>query len=289
MKFLLIIAAWVMLAAQSPVPPPSPTENAQEKQNVSRVENAQPNPTNSPAQPSAATGHQSTPAPTQSNTNKKGSVSDKPSTINWILILGVANTVLLLLFNGILACVAIYQYQLTHKQADLTEKGLTETRRAADAAKTSADASTQAVENAQNALYVTERALIKIETVALRGDPESIDGATAVHFKIKNFGRTVASDVVLTGNIESGGKRRALTQTPGIIIASQGHNFWTSHSLGMFLDGADIFAICDRTAGLTYEIEATYWDVFGKKHHYRASGFWSHALRRFNIITDTTD
>jgi len=172
------------LAAQSPPPPPSPTITAQIKQDVSRVENAQPQSTNSPSQISPTAINHTTAKPTQKSTNSNREASQRATPFNWSRL----NTVLLTLFNGILAIVAVYQYRLTRRQTDLTERSLVAAKDAAEAAKKSADAATDAVAHAKNTTTVTERALVVLENVRASTN-DYIGDETVIIFMLRNFGK----------------------------------------------------------------------------------------------------
>lgn len=282
---LALASLTALLVAQSPPPPPAPTKPSQEQQDDRALNSRKTEDAKSPAPTPVATVNQATASPTEKQAQRQGGVKRKDAAVNWSLV----NTVLLTAFNLLLVVVGFLQWNSMRNQAAHMREGLAETKRAANAADTSATAATEAVENAKNALRVTERALVKIESVILRGDATRFEESTAVHIKLKNFGRTVAYSVIVTGSLESEGKRKELSETPAIMMAPQGHNYWTSHSLGYFLEPSDIQAIADTTAGLAYEIVVTYIDVFKDKHTYKASGRWSPALRRFNIASDSSD
>jgi hypothetical protein len=261
-KRLLLTAAIAglvaVLVAQSPPPPPSPSEGAEQKQDVSGIENPQSQPTYSPSPARVTTAHQQASPPTQSDATTKGDVRNDSPTVNRALLFDIINTVLLTIFTGILAVVAVYQYRLTHRQADSAR--------------------------------ITERAIVLIDSVeATRQGPAfGRDGASVVIITLKNFGRTIASAVELTGMLTGFGQLR-LEKSPPTTIAPQGTNSWITKSLsGLGLNDSTITLINHSGLLLGYKISVTYTDAFGA-YSCHCEGRYEPSVKKFLITASKTD
>lgn len=273
LAFLAAIGIATSLFAQSPPPPPTPAETSQEKQEAADREKDN---NDLLKQLIAATEEHRKAVERQNREN-----SDKSSTDWWLVA-----------FTGILMGVGIIQLVAMFRQAGYMREGLRETKRAADAANTSANAATQAVKNAWDALLTLERAVVKPETVTTihQGKESPVVGdTTAVNFKVKNFGRTVAYSVTVRGVIKVGDAQDPLPEAPGLTIGSQGHIHWTSRSVSMWLNATSLALLEKDPTRLGYDIIITYRDVFEREHQCRASGRWNPALKRFDIISDSSD
>lgn len=274
-KRLLLTLALASLAAflvaQSPPPPPAPTESAKEEQHAGPSE-----------KPDTDSSQQSIVGPTQEAENAKPQGSergDKASTDWWITA-----------FTGILTLVGIIQLVAMFKQASYMRQGLDATNKAADAATVSANVATQALKDSKEALQLTERAMIRMESVSVHTMKDSrpfIHKVTSVSFKLKNFGKTEARAVKITGKLCLGEKEDSLAGRTEIAIPPQGRNVPFSRSLSHWLDDAEITAITNREATLCYEIKATYKDVFNVGYSYTATGVWNEGSRSFSIRTDS--
>ena len=153
---------------------------------------------------------------------------------------------------------------------------------AAQAAKASADAATQAV----NTSMVTERAIVLIDSVTLNTDKLRYE--SVVLFTLKNFGRTIAHSVELTGMLHGPGQW-PLDKMPSNTIAPQGTNTWVTRSIGNWIDDGLIQKINVRASTLQYKIDVTYMDAFQKAHRYHCEGRYEPALTKFIITSSTSD
>lgn len=293
---LALASCWTsLLVGQSQPPPPTPTEHGEKKQDVSGIKDAQSQPANNPSPTTSATLHQSTPIPTRSSADEKSTVSDESSPINWALILGVANTVLLLCFNGILAGVAVYQYRLTQEQTRITEKNLLATKDAADASKKSADVAERAIQLAERNTAITERAVLLLESVDTRPETGAeewpLEDRTLIAFTLKNYGGTVADAVKLTGEVTSENISLKIHEKPEITIPPNGSATWITYSLKAAINRNQLFAIgVDGTLRLYYRVDVTYKDVFTDKPHcYTAEGQYIPLLKAFITACSKSD
>jgi hypothetical protein len=273
LSFLAAIAVTGSLYAQSPPPPPTPAEASQKKESASEGINTE---SNLLKQVTILLKEHNEAAERQRQKDGDKATSD------WWLV-G---------FTGALTFFGLVQLFALFRQANYMREGLRETRRSADAANTSANAATQAVKNAWDALLTLERAVVKpgsVTTIHQGKEAPVIDHTTGINFKIKNFGRTVAYSVAVTGFVTVGDARDALREGPGFTIGSQGHIFWNSRSVGMWLNRTALQLLIKEPTRLGYEILITYRDVFDREHHCKASGRWNPVLLRFDIIDDTSD
>lgn len=287
-RALLMACVAALLIAQSPPPPPAPTKATQEKKGDSRVEDRESTKTTSPTQTLATAVNQATATPTKKTTQNKGTPNSYISTINWRFV----NAGLLTLVNVLLVVVGFLQWRSTRKQGGYMRDGLAETKRAADAASASADVAKQAVELAERNTAVTERAVVLIESVV--GEPQEggawpyLRGSNVIIFTLKNYGATVAYDVKITGEVKCTGKSLGINGAQGVTMAPQGSNQWITASLLTKIPDREI-NVLNRDGGLTYEIDVTYADAFGKTHQYRAMGQYIPLLRGFITGNSTSD
>ncbi|HMG04417.1 MAG TPA: hypothetical protein VK581_03090 [Chthoniobacterales bacterium] len=253
-----------------------------------------PNPSPHKVQPnvSPTAVNQTTPEPTRkpANANRENSKSAAP--FNWTRL----NTILLTLFNAILAIVAVYQYRLTRRQTDLTEKGMKLTQVAADASKQSADAAMRAVEQSDRSTSITQRALILIESVT--SEPEFsagerqgyyFHGYKILVFTLKNYGATVAYNVNVTGEVKFGEKSLGLNGAQGMTLAPKGLNKWITKSLGGNIPSDEIEQTTIGKRPCTYWVEVKYNDAFGNPHKYRSEGQFIAILRTFITGSSISD
>jgi hypothetical protein len=264
--FLTVVAALAISSvAQSPPPPPTPTETAQKKQHAGDRVNAN---RDLLKQVTVLLKKQNESAERQRKKDRDKSSSD------WWLV-G---------FTGALTFVGIVQLIAMFLQASYMRHGLAETKRAADASKKSADAATKAAEN----ILITERAIVLIENVeaTMRGEVFGLESHSVVVFTLKNFGRTIAYSVKLTGFLLGVGQD-PIQEIPPTTIAPEGKNSWMSRSIGNWINEELIKKINARTSTLAYKIDVTYTDAFQKGHWYRCEGRYEPALKRF-IVTSST-
>lgn len=277
----MLLCIVTALAAQSPPPPPSPTVTAKIEHNVSRVENTQPEHTNSPSHISPTIINQATANTTQENTNPKRDTRQHTTPFNWSRL----NTALLTLFTGILAIVGFLQWRSMSKQAGYMRDGLKVTSEAADAAKKSAEA-----------VVITERAAVFVDSV-IGTPPYAIGGLLGVGnltvdskvvFTLKNSGRTIARAVKLVGVLTGVGNFPIDESPPkATIIAPQGTNSWTTKPLRDWpIDDELLKGINAGWPVLQYKIDVTYADDF-KRYTYHCEGKYEPALQRFSITASS--
>jgi hypothetical protein len=273
------------LVAQSPPPTTTPTKAAQEKQDVSDIENRQTQTANSTTQTPAATVNQTTPKPAENNAQTQRAPNRNVSSFNWSRI----GAGLLLLFNALLVGVGYLQWRSIQKQAGYMRDGLKVTERAAEAAQKSAEAAKEAVDHAKQTALVTERAVVVLENA--RASPtEFIGFETVIIFTLRNFGETVAHAVKLKGDLTTLGGTGFLRDAPEVTLAPQGANQWITSSLGTRIGQDYVIKTMNTEEGnLRYEIEVTYSDVFGKSHWHKAEGHYVPLLKEFINTSSSSD
>jgi hypothetical protein len=220
---------------------------------------------------------------------QSGQAGGKSSTDRWIAV-----------FTGILTLFSALQYWAMRQQARYMRDGLAESNRAAAAAEISANNSTKALEHTQESLRKTERAVVVLELVEICHwrQPGKLDDRAGVFFTLKNFGRTVAYQVVTTGRLEFENEftetmstHQTVDEFPqigAVTLASGGDHLWNSRNLGNWLPRESLWAINSGHARLRYAITVTYRDVFGDQHVFEGTGKWDDRLSRFDSVTDTT-
>jgi hypothetical protein len=171
-------------------------------------------------------------------------------------------------------------------QAHFMRKGLSVTAAAADAAKKSADAATDAIAHAKSTSEKTERAIVVVDSIAT--NTEKLEDYTIVTFTVKNFGRTIAGDVELTGKF-SGVAGWPMDAMPKAMIAPQGTNSWDTRSIGNWIGKDLIHKINNDISPLQCTIEVTYADAFGSTHTYHCEGKYHPGLRQFIVVGSTSD
>lgn len=276
---LLFAGLAISSVAQSPPPPPTPTIGTEQEQNLSSIKKDKPENAQSVASASSPILNQTQSPQTEKNKQADTNPNHANSSAKWWSIF---NVVALTVFNGLLVIVGFAQVKSMNKQATYMQVGLAETKRAADAAKESADVATKAVSLSR----VTERAIVLIDTVALNTD--RLQDSSIVLFTLKNFGRTIADSVQLTGKLEGIGQD-PLEVTPPKTIAPQGTAEWMSRSVIYWISHDHIAKINQRAMPLGYKIDVTYVDAFQERHNYHCEGRYEPVLRRFTITNSTSD
>ncbi len=266
------------LVAQSPPPPPSPAKATQEKQQLSNGQIDSGNPSQKPI---------TRPEGSDKYAESYSNQSDDKSSTNWWIAI----------FTGILTIVGVLQYCAMRKQAGYMRRGLIETKRAVDAANKSADAAMETVKTSR----LTERAIVLIDSVIF--NTGELRYESIVLFTLKNFGRTIADSVELTGelvinagalldNARDETRQWTLDQTSPATIAPQGTNTWITRSIGIWtgvIDEALIKTINHQLTKVQYNINVTYVDAFKESHRYRCEGRYEPALGKFIITSSTSD
>jgi hypothetical protein len=192
MRFWLAIAFTGICLAQSQPPPQAPSKTGQVKRNIHADENSKRNTDDKHAPKSGASINQNKPDSSSAQKDSKGDqISDGSPLSNLLLVI----------FTGVLAILAILQFWAMHRQAEYMRRGLQISvkqariaNRSALAAKASAEIAAQSAKLAEDTLHLTERADILVEWVRL-SDPKSIPHSRVV-ISLKNFGRTRADKVL---------------------------------------------------------------------------------------------
>lgn len=196
------------------------------------------------------------------------------------------NALAVTVFTGALALLALFQWLAMRKQAKYMRDSLKITERTADAAKQGADAATEAVKTS----LMTERAIVLVENVraTTQGEAFGLESYSVVVFTLKNFGRTIAYSVELSGALTGVGKS-PIEQMPPTTIAPQGTNSWLTKSLGAWIDEPTLSRVNNRQSLLEYKIDVTYSDSFKQPHRYHCEGRYEPALKQFLITASTSD
>lgn len=288
-KFLLTLALASLTAsliAESPPPPPTPTKTAQENHDSRGDNKPNANQSDSPAQVITPSENQPTAQPTATDIHAECTPKSNESSANgW----GILNAVLLTLFNGALAWIGWKQYHGMREQIAIAQTS-------ANAAKDSADAANKAIVHAEKTTHLTQRAVVLLEDVVAvpHGDendyhllPNSI-----LVFTLRNYGATVAYNVKLVGSVEFADETEKIMELngdPSASMAPQSAHKWITYSLIAKLTPAEIAKAVMGNNILTYVIDVTYEDVFGKPHKYRDVGNYISPLRGFVSGGSTSD
>jgi hypothetical protein len=177
-SLLLVLASIVF--AQSQPPSPSPTKAGEAYKNKATPEEPKAEAGNQPASPSSADSSKRSPdTATKDQQLPTAQSSDKAPSDRW----SKASTILITLFTGALAWLALLQWRAMQKQATYMRDALTETAKAADAAKDSAKA-------AQDSLVLTKPPKIKVRRIYLDDDTKVTGTGT---FHVVNIGGTKAT------------------------------------------------------------------------------------------------
>lgn len=181
----------------------------------------------------------------------------------------------------VIALAAVAQVVAMLVQARHMRRGLNITKQAADAAKLSADAATKAVESAERALLL-EAADVALQEIHI-STGSTLNVTSIISFVMKNYGRTNASDVLISGFFDFGGTRRPIFRGPTVPvpIAADGVRTLTSEDLGAWLSPAAIAQINSLQIRFSYRLEVTYRDVFSEPREYYLSGTFSPMVAGF--------
>jgi hypothetical protein len=171
----------------------------------------------------------------------------------------------MLVFTAVIASAAVVQAIIYGKQARLMREALAETKKAADAATNSAN-------TAERALHLSERADILIDQVN-GSDGELITGGTQITVKLRNCGKSKATDVNIGCYIiaiehyrsgpQSGERPHGVRHGPPVVIAPAGEWEFQSGPLGHFIDDPIVINEINQGAKrLWIQVVVNYLDVF---------------------------
>lgn len=291
----LVLASWwtSLLPGQSPPPPPTPTATSDQKQEIGRDKNSPPEKEDSPTPTLEA-------SPTQSNPEPTAQASETPSTKNSKESSFDYNALAVTIFTAALAYLAWLQWRAMRKQgdymrqqSDYMKRNLPVSIKAARSARFSAIAAQNAVKIARKNTAIIERAVVLLESVV--AEPH---GASNEHYllpnsilviTLKNYGATVAYKVIMEGKIVFEDKTMMLHGAPGATMAPQSSHKWITYSLVATIPHEDIERAVTGNNLLSYVIDVTYEDVFGKAHKYRDVGSYISTLRGFISGGSTSD
>ena len=164
----------------------------------------------------------------------------------------------------------------------------------ANATKIAADAAKKAADS----VVITERAIVLIQSVEVNMRAGSnIELTAIVIFTLKNFGRTIARNVELTGKLfVTGLGELAVEKLPPTTIAPDGSNSWITPSINHLI-GDDVTLALISQVGLggtsletklEYAINVTYRDAF-REYRYNCVGRYEPNLKKFLITGSTSD
>lgn len=147
-----------------------------------------------------------------------------------------------------------------------------------------------AFKSQRDAVRLTQRADVLIHSVDISTYPNPLTPATKISVIFKNYGPTRASNLRLEAALEYD-DIRGLPQRERIpITLAAGENqVITFDPMGMHMKAETAQAIADGTAPFTFVAEATYFDVFGKKHHTLDRGSYRAKARTFEITQTYSD
>jgi len=177
----------------------------------------------------------------------------------------VVSAIVVAFFTGILTVVAVLQWRIYRRQADLMETGLVATKEAAAAAKLSA-------ETAERALKLCEVAELQIIEMAFPDFFKPEESAFA--FTFKNFGRTVATDVVSKAGFSDDTK-------PNIYAARATIAAGETRRFSVPFPADDVIRVKYGEIRLNATIATTYNDIFGSKQNIEFLGTYSHERAQF--------
>lgn len=177
--------------AQSQPPPPTPSEPAQEKQNVGHDEHGNAKPNDTPAQVIQPVIDKSKSKPTEKDRNTGSDKDGDESALKWW---NFYNAIAVTLFTLVLAVVAVLQWSSMRQQANYMKDGLEMTKESNVAALKAANAAEESVKHAKETARIDQRAWITIKGAILQ-QPLKVNEAPVIRTVITNSGRTPALEV----------------------------------------------------------------------------------------------
>ena len=149
---------------------------------------------------------------------------------------------------------------------------LAETKKAADAAKTGAEAAKLSADTSERALRLCEVAELQIVDMAL--PPFFRPEESIFTFTYKNFGRTIATDVVSKVGFDDRVKPNNFAPR-ATIAAGEMHKFPVP------IPADDVVRITHGERRLDITVITTYRDVFGEKQEIEFLGTYSYERAQF--------
>lgn len=263
---VLVIGISDRVSAQSQPPTPSPRQSGQSQQQKASPEIKKTNADGSPYTAADAFLDGVSPPPTSDEQRPSVYHRIEKAISRWTYRWGqVVSDITIAIFTGLLYFVARGQKKIYARQAEIMDKGLAETKTAADAAKLSA-------ETADRALRLCEVAELQIIEMAF--PPYFKAEESEFTFTYKNFGRSVATDVVSkVGLIDQ--TKPNLFATRATIAAGE------TRKLAVPFPANDALKVINGEVRLNATICTTYNDVFGEKQTIEFLGTYSYDRAQF--------